>query len=99
MQKLCHIDIEGISGRKNLALAKKLFFGNFLFFSHLPDNSIFTGWKNSVYFYFIAELDSFKQFKNFLIIKERNMGFFFRLFKVQNKEIISIERDTHCGKT
>jgi len=32
MQKLCHIDIEGKSGRKNLAFAKKHFFGNFLFF-------------------------------------------------------------------
>jgi len=62
MQKLCHIDIEGKKwGDKNL-------FQQFSFFSHLPNNSIFTGWKNSVYLYSIAELDSF--------IKERNMGFF-----------------------
>ena len=80
MQKLCHIDIEGKNGET------KIFFSNFpFFFSHLPNNSIFTGWKNSVYLYSIAELDSF--------IKERNMGFF-RLFKVQNKEKL-VWTETH----
>jgi len=64
---------------------QKSFSAIFLFFSHLPNNSIFTGWKNSVYLYSIAELDSF--------IKERNMGFF-RLFKVQNKEKL-VWRGTH----
>jgi len=85
MQKLCHIDIEGKSGRKNLAFAKKALLRQFfILFSHLPDNSIFTGWKNSVYFYLIAELDSLKQFKNFLNNYEK--GFFFRLLKYKTRK-------------
>ena len=72
MQKLCHIDIEGKMGRQ------KSFSAIFLFFSHLPNNSIFTGWKNSVYLYSIAELDSF--------IKERNMGFFLDFLKYKTRK-------------